>query len=72
MISFTLCLAALIIFYFVYGKFVEKIFQPDNRKTPAFTKCDNVDFMPLPGSTHFGFALSAFASKCCIQFYNTI
>ena len=40
MISFTLCLAALIIFYFVYGKFVEKIFQPDNRKTPAFTKCD--------------------------------
>ena len=48
MISFTLCLAALIIFYFVYGKFVEKIFQPDNRKTPAFTKCDNVDFMPLP------------------------
>ncbi len=48
MISFTLCLAALIIFYFIYGKFVEKIFQPDNRKTPAFTKCDNVDFMPLP------------------------
>lgn len=48
MITFTLCLLALIAFYFVYGRFVERIFQPDNRKTPAYTKHDNVDFLPMP------------------------
>ena len=48
MISFLVCLAALIAGYFIYGKVVEKIFgiEPD-RKTPAYTMQDGVDFVPL-------------------------
>lgn len=48
MITFSLCLLALIAGYFVYGRFMERIFCPDDRKTPAFTKADGVDYMPLP------------------------
>lgn len=48
MISFLLCLAALIAGYFVYGKVVEKIFGIDpDRKTPAYAQQDGVDFVPL-------------------------
>lgn len=48
MISFLLCLAALIAGYFIYGKVVETIFGIDpERKTPAFTEQDGVDFVPL-------------------------
>lgn len=48
MISFTLCLLALIAGYFIYGRFVERIFGPDDRKTPALLTNDGVDYMPLP------------------------
>lgn len=48
MITFTLCLLALIAGYFTYGRFVERIFGPDDRKTPALTKADGVDYIPLP------------------------
>ena len=49
MISFTICLSILIAGYFVYGRYVERIFGPDpNRKTPALTKADGVDYIPLP------------------------
>ncbi len=48
MISFTLCLLALIAGYFIYGRFIERVFGPDDRKTPALTKADGVDFIPLP------------------------
>ncbi|MBO7317303.1 MAG: carbon starvation protein A, partial [Bacteroidales bacterium] len=48
MVSFTLCLLALLAGYFIYGRFVERIFGPDNRKTPALLKNDGVDFLPLP------------------------
>ena len=48
MITFTLCLLALVAGYFVYGRFVERIFGPDDRKTPALTKADGVDYIPLP------------------------
>lgn len=48
MITFTLCLLALIAGYFIYGRFVERIFGPDDRQTPALTKADGVDYMPLP------------------------
>lgn len=48
MITFTLCLLLLIAGYFVYGRFVEHIFGPDDRKTPALTRPDGVDYMPLP------------------------
>lgn len=48
MISFFLALVCLIAAYFVYGKFVERVFGPDDRPTPALTKNDGVDFMVLP------------------------
>lgn len=49
MFSFTICLVALIAGYFLYGRMVERIFGPDvNRATPALTKADGVDYMPLP------------------------
>jgi len=49
MISFIISLAALIVGYVLYGRFVEKMFGPDpSRVTPAVTKADGVDFIPMP------------------------
>ncbi len=49
MISFTICLLALIAGYFLYGKFVEGVFGPSKEKqTPAYKMQDGVDFIPLP------------------------
>ena len=42
MITFTLCLLALVAGYFIYGRFIEHVFGPDDRKTPAITKADGV------------------------------
>lgn len=49
MISFIIALAVLIGGYFIYGKFVSKVFgQDNNRTTPVHTKADGVDYVPLP------------------------
>ena len=48
MITFTLCLLALIAGYFLYGRVVKRIFGPDDRKTPALTRTDGVDYIPMP------------------------
>ena len=48
MITFTLALLALIVGYILYGAYVNRIFGPDDRKTPALTKTDGVDYIPLP------------------------
>lgn len=48
MISFLLSLVALILGYLFYGRFVEKVFGPDDRVTPAVAKADGVDFIVLP------------------------
>ena len=48
MISFTLSLIALLLGYALYGRFVERVFGPDNRVTPAVAKADGLDFMVLP------------------------
>ena len=48
MITFILSLLALVLGYFLYGKFVERVFGPDDRETPAVAKADGVDFMVLP------------------------
>lgn len=49
MYLFFIAVAALVLGYFVYGKLVEKIFQPDpNRKTPALSVNDGVDFVEMP------------------------
>ena len=48
MLSFLLSLIALIVGYLLYGKFVERVFAPDNRPTPAVSKADGVDFIVMP------------------------
>ncbi len=49
MITFLVSLIALILGYFIYGKFVEGVFGPDpQRVTPAVGKADGVDYMVLP------------------------
>ncbi len=48
MITFTICLLVLITGYFTYGRFAERVFGPDNRKTPATLMSDGVDYIPLP------------------------
>ncbi|MCQ2377872.1 MAG: hypothetical protein MJ016_01495 [Victivallaceae bacterium] len=41
-------IALLIVGYFTYGKVIEKIIGPDDRKTPAVRYADGVDYMVLP------------------------
>lgn len=49
MITFTLALLLLIGGYFVYGRYIERLFAPDaNRQTPAITQADGVDYIRLP------------------------
>ena len=33
----------------VYGKFCERVFGPDDRETPAYSKQDGVDYIPMRG-----------------------
>ncbi len=49
MYSFVICLIALVLGYFIYGKLVERIFGPDNRPAPAVANADGVDYIVLPG-----------------------
>ena len=49
MISFALSIIALIIGYFLYGRFVERVFGPDDRVTPAVSKADGLDYIVMPG-----------------------
>ncbi len=48
MITFIISLIALVLGYFIYGRFVEKVVGPDDRVTPAVANADGVDFMVLP------------------------
>ena len=49
MITFSIALILLVVGYWIYGGYVKKLFAPDpNRKTPALTMTDGVDFIPLP------------------------
>ena len=53
MVSFLLSLALLMGGYFVYGKFVDTVFQPDDRQTPAYADRDDVDFVPIKPANAF-------------------
>lgn len=48
MFTFLISVVALILGYFVYGRFVERVFAPDSRPTPAVTKADGIDFVAMP------------------------
>jgi len=48
MFTFIISVILLILGYIFYGKFVEKVFEIDsNAKTPALTKTDGIDFVPM-------------------------
>lgn len=47
MITFLIGILILIMGYIFYSKYVEKQFGPDERKTPAISAYDGVDFLPL-------------------------
>lgn len=48
MITFLAGIALLIIGYFTYGKFVERVFGvQEERSTPAYTHQDGVDYLPM-------------------------
>ena len=49
MATFLIGLVILIVGAAVYGKFCEKVFGPDDRQTPAYTKQDGVDYIPMKG-----------------------
>ena len=48
MITFVVSLVALVLGYMLYGRFVERVFGPDDRPTPAVAKADGLDFIVLP------------------------
>ncbi len=49
MITFLICIAALVAGFFIYGRFVDRFFGSDpSRKTPAETMADGVDYIKLP------------------------
>jgi len=48
MITFILSIVLLVVGYFTYGKFVERVFVADRkRQTPAFSMRDDIDYVPL-------------------------
>lgn len=49
MITFILGVALLLAGYFIYGRYVERTFNPDPmRPTPAETLRDGIDYIPMP------------------------
>ena len=49
MVTFSIALVLLVVGYLIYGKYINKLFDPDpSRKTPALTMTDGVDYIPLP------------------------
>ena len=48
MVLFLSCISALILGYFIYGAFIDKVFGLNNkRQTPAYTLTDGVDYVPM-------------------------
>lgn len=49
MITFLCCMAFLVGGYFIYGRYVEKIYGPSkDKETPAYQLEDGVDYVPMP------------------------
>ncbi len=48
MITFSVSLLALFLGYLLYGRYIERLFGPDSRVTPAVAKSDGVDYIVLP------------------------
>ncbi len=49
MITFLVCISLLVVSYFTYGKYLERLFGADrNRPAPSQTHFDGVDYIPMP------------------------
>lgn len=48
MITFICGILILFIGYNLYSRYIEKVFAPDDRKTPAHALSDRVDYVPMP------------------------
>ena len=48
MITFLLSVVVLILGFAFYGRYVEKVFGPDERKTSAYKCEDDIDYIPMP------------------------
>ena len=54
MITFICSLLILVAGYFIYGRYIERVFEPDHTKeTPAYTKNDGIDYVPMSGKKIF-------------------
>ena len=54
MYSFFICVIAMVLSYFIYGKFIEKISGVDEtNQTPAFRLRDDIDFLPMSKLKNF-------------------
>ena len=49
MATFVLGLVILFVGAAIYGKFCEKVFGPDDRETPVYSKQDGIDYIPMRG-----------------------
>ena len=49
MVTFAVCITILVLGYLFYGRYVEKTFGPDDRRTPALEVNDGADFVPMKG-----------------------
>ena len=49
MVSFIICIVALVLGMIFYSRYVEKVFGPDDRKTPAVEINDGTDYVPMKG-----------------------
>lgn len=47
MVSLAVSFVVLLAGYFLYGRFIERVFGPDDRKTPAMKNPDGVDCVPI-------------------------
>ncbi len=47
MFTFIIGLVILLVGAVIYGRFCEKVFGPDDRPTPAYTKEDGMDYVPM-------------------------
>lgn len=49
MVTFLICLALLVLSYFTYGKYLERLFGTDaSAAVPSVTHYDGVDYLPMP------------------------
>lgn len=53
MITFIVSIILLVVGYFTYGKYIDKMFGPkEARPTPAYNQRDDVDYLPMKTSSN--------------------